>query len=235
MLQLLILCLCALQPVVLVLLGERRRHQQRQQRQQQHGIPGEHHASQAENTTGASRHFAFLFLISDFFVPSFSFSWCFFFFFSHLLLLFFHPISDAQGHYSIHPRQSRSHRASSVQTHHRPPPSFLPPTLLLSSLLFCSNPEDIGTSSPPLSPGDMDLWFHSIRICWWRVLFLMSIFQDYLSSMLDCPPTCSCSQTEIYCNKSDNGRFFPLLALQDTGSNGTSVDIAELFQNISSM
>uniref|UniRef100_A0A3B4FN13 Tyrosine-protein kinase receptor n=1 Tax=Pundamilia nyererei TaxID=303518 RepID=A0A3B4FN13_9CICH len=81
----------------------------------------------------------------------------------------------------------------------------------------------------------MDLWFHSIRICWWRVLFLMSIFQDYLSSMLDCPPTCSCSQTEIFCNKSDNGRFFPLLALQDTGSNGTSVDIAELFKNITSI
>uniref|UniRef100_G3PPI8 Tyrosine-protein kinase receptor n=1 Tax=Gasterosteus aculeatus aculeatus TaxID=481459 RepID=G3PPI8_GASAC len=81
----------------------------------------------------------------------------------------------------------------------------------------------------------MDLWFHSIRICWWRVLFLMSVFQDYLSSMLDCPPTCSCSQTEIYCNKSDNGRFFPLLALQDTGTNGTTVDIAELFKNISSI
>ncbi|XP_070826177.1 NT-3 growth factor receptor isoform X1 [Chaetodon trifascialis] len=81
----------------------------------------------------------------------------------------------------------------------------------------------------------MDLWFHSIRICWWRVLFLMSVFQDYLSSMLDCPLTCSCSQTEIYCNKSDDGRFFPLLALQDTGSNGTSVDIAEFFKNISSI
>uniref|UniRef100_A0AAQ6IQ32 receptor protein-tyrosine kinase n=1 Tax=Anabas testudineus TaxID=64144 RepID=A0AAQ6IQ32_ANATE len=81
----------------------------------------------------------------------------------------------------------------------------------------------------------MDLWFHSIRICWWRVLFLMSVFQDYLSSMLDCPPTCSCSQTEIYCNKSDNGRFFPLLALQDPGNNGTSVDIAELFKNITSI
>ncbi|KAF0043534.1 hypothetical protein F2P81_004871 [Scophthalmus maximus] len=53
--------------------------------------------------------------------------------------------------------------------------------------------------------------------------------------MLDCPPTCSCSQTEIYCNKSDNGRFFPLLALQDTGNNGTSVDIAELFKNITSI
>uniref|UniRef100_A0A3B4XWQ6 Tyrosine-protein kinase receptor n=1 Tax=Seriola lalandi dorsalis TaxID=1841481 RepID=A0A3B4XWQ6_SERLL len=81
----------------------------------------------------------------------------------------------------------------------------------------------------------MDLWFHSIRICWWRVLFLMSIFQDYLSSMLDCPPTCSCSQTEIYCNKSDSGRFFPLLATQDTGNNGTSVDIADLFKNITSI
>uniref|UniRef100_A0A3Q2ZS36 Tyrosine-protein kinase receptor n=1 Tax=Kryptolebias marmoratus TaxID=37003 RepID=A0A3Q2ZS36_KRYMA len=80
----------------------------------------------------------------------------------------------------------------------------------------------------------MDLWFHSIRICWWRVLFLMSVFQDYLSSMLDCPPTCSCSQTEIYCNKSDNGRFFPLLALE-TGSNGTNVDIADLFKNITSI
>uniref|UniRef100_A0A3Q0RC04 Tyrosine-protein kinase receptor n=1 Tax=Amphilophus citrinellus TaxID=61819 RepID=A0A3Q0RC04_AMPCI len=81
----------------------------------------------------------------------------------------------------------------------------------------------------------MDLWFHSIRICWWRVLFLMSVFQDYLSSMLDCPPTCSCSQTEIFCNKSDNGRFFPLLAMQDPGSNGTSGDIAELFKNITSI
>uniref|UniRef100_A0A3B3XCX7 Ig-like domain-containing protein n=1 Tax=Poecilia mexicana TaxID=48701 RepID=A0A3B3XCX7_9TELE len=79
----------------------------------------------------------------------------------------------------------------------------------------------------------MDLWFRSVRICWWRVLLLMSVFQDYLSSMLDCPPTCSCSQTEIYCNKSDNGRFFPLLALQD--GNGTGVDIADLFKNITSI
>ncbi|XP_074517375.1 NT-3 growth factor receptor isoform X2 [Sebastes fasciatus] len=81
----------------------------------------------------------------------------------------------------------------------------------------------------------MDLWFLSIRICWWKVLFLLSVFQDYLSSMLDCPPTCRCSQIEIFCNKSDNGRFFPLLALQDTGSNGTSIDIAELFKNITTI
>ncbi|XP_053722705.1 NT-3 growth factor receptor isoform X2 [Synchiropus splendidus] len=76
----------------------------------------------------------------------------------------------------------------------------------------------------------MDLWFHSIRL-----LFLMSVFRASLSSMLDCPPTCSCSPADIYCNKSDSGRFFPLLAAQDAGSNGTSVDIAELFKNITSI
>ena len=71
MLQLLILCLPSLQPVVLVLLGERRRHQQ-------HSVPGKHHVSQAEQTTGASYYFAFLFLISvfcslffSFFIPPF--------------------------------------------------------------------------------------------------------------------------------------------------------------------
>uniref|UniRef100_A0AAZ3QWH2 Neurotrophic tyrosine kinase, receptor, type 3b n=1 Tax=Oncorhynchus tshawytscha TaxID=74940 RepID=A0AAZ3QWH2_ONCTS len=74
------------------------------------------------------------------------------------------------------------------------------------------------------------------RICCRRVLFLFCVFQEYLSSMLDCPPTCSCSLTEIYCNKSDTGKFFPVVALQDTGSSGnSSVDIAELFNNISSI
>ncbi|KAG7473240.1 hypothetical protein MATL_G00093550 [Megalops atlanticus] len=82
----------------------------------------------------------------------------------------------------------------------------------------------------------MDLLLSTPRICWWRVLFLLSIFQDYLSSMLDCPPTCSCTPTEIYCNKSDNGKFFPLLALQDTGSNGNnSNNIQDLFKNITSI
>nr|XP_023995471.1 NT-3 growth factor receptor-like [Salvelinus alpinus] len=80
----------------------------------------------------------------------------------------------------------------------------------------------------------MDLFFIPPRICWWRVLFLLSIFQDYLSNMLDCPPTCSCSPTEIYCNKSDNGKFFPLLALQDTGNNGNN-SIEDLFKNITSI
>ncbi|XP_066558021.1 NT-3 growth factor receptor-like [Amia ocellicauda] len=82
----------------------------------------------------------------------------------------------------------------------------------------------------------MDLSFFPLRICWWRVLFLLSIFQDYLSSMLDCPPTCSCSLTEIYCNKSDNGHFFPLLELQDTGNNGNSSNsLQDMLKNITSI
>uniref|UniRef100_A0A3B3Q8J6 Tyrosine-protein kinase receptor n=1 Tax=Paramormyrops kingsleyae TaxID=1676925 RepID=A0A3B3Q8J6_9TELE len=82
----------------------------------------------------------------------------------------------------------------------------------------------------------MDVSFFTLRICWWKVLFLLSIFQDYLSSMLDCPPTCICSPTEIYCNKSDNGKFFPLLALQDTVGNGNnSNSIQDLFKNITSI
>ncbi|XP_064843030.1 NT-3 growth factor receptor-like isoform X2 [Oncorhynchus masou masou] len=82
----------------------------------------------------------------------------------------------------------------------------------------------------------MDVWSYWSRICCRRVLFLFCVFQEYLSSMLDCPPTCSCSLTEIYCNKSDTGKLFPVVALQDTGSSGnSSVDIAELFNNISSI
>ncbi|KAL0968065.1 hypothetical protein UPYG_G00261880 [Umbra pygmaea] len=80
----------------------------------------------------------------------------------------------------------------------------------------------------------MDSFFIPPRICWWRVLFLLSIFQDYLSNMLDCPPTCSCSPTEIYCNKSDNGISFPLFSLQDTGNNGNN-SIEDLFKNITSI
>ncbi len=112
-------------------------------------------------------------------VISLSYFWFRFFFFGFVFSFFlffspFHPISDAQGHYSIHPRQKRSHRASSVQTHHHPPPSFLPPTLLLSSLLFCSNPEDIGTSSPPLCPetwiyGFIRSGFAGGGFCFWWV------------------------------------------------------------------
>ncbi|XP_067256434.1 NT-3 growth factor receptor isoform X1 [Chanodichthys erythropterus] len=83
----------------------------------------------------------------------------------------------------------------------------------------------------------MDVWFCSaVPAFTWRLFFLSSIFQGYWSSMLDCPPTCSCSPTEIYCNKSDSGNFFPLLALQDPAGNGSNNnDIEELFRNITSI
>ncbi|XP_031442898.1 NT-3 growth factor receptor isoform X2 [Clupea harengus] len=83
----------------------------------------------------------------------------------------------------------------------------------------------------------MDVWMGSARSrCWWKVLFFSHVLQSALCSMLDCPPTCTCSPTEIYCTKSDNGNFFPLLALQETGGNGnTSIDIEDLFKNITSI
>uniref|UniRef100_A0A667WTF4 Tyrosine-protein kinase receptor n=1 Tax=Myripristis murdjan TaxID=586833 RepID=A0A667WTF4_9TELE len=68
------------------------------------------------------------------------------------------------------------------------------------------------------------------------LLFLFSVFHNYLSSMLDCPPTCTCSPSDIYCNKSDNGKFFPLLSFQGTGGAGNSSgSIEDLFQNITSI
>lgn len=73
--------------------------------------------------------------------------------------------------------------------------------------------------------------------CRWKVFFLLSVFfHNYLSSVLDCPPTCSCSPMEIYCNKSDNSKFFPLLSFPGSGSAGNSTgSIEDLFQNITSM
>uniref|UniRef100_A0A8C2KHH0 NT-3 growth factor receptor n=1 Tax=Cyprinus carpio TaxID=7962 RepID=A0A8C2KHH0_CYPCA len=82
----------------------------------------------------------------------------------------------------------------------------------------------------------MDLFSIPPRVCWWRILFLLSIFQNYMSSMLDCPPTCRCSTTNIFCNESYQGNFFPLLALQDTASEGnTTNSLPDLYENISSI
>uniref|UniRef100_A0A3Q3M4S9 Tyrosine-protein kinase receptor n=1 Tax=Mastacembelus armatus TaxID=205130 RepID=A0A3Q3M4S9_9TELE len=69
------------------------------------------------------------------------------------------------------------------------------------------------------------------------VFFLLSLFfHNYLSSLLDCPPTCTCLPTEIYCNKSDNSKFFPLLSFQGAGSVGNNTgSIEDLFQNITSI
>uniref|UniRef100_A0A3P9D8H5 Tyrosine-protein kinase receptor n=1 Tax=Maylandia zebra TaxID=106582 RepID=A0A3P9D8H5_9CICH len=55
-------------------------------------------------------------------------------------------------------------------------------------------------------------------------------------SLLDCPPTCTCSPTEIFCSKSDNSQFFPLLSFQGTGNAGNNTgSIEDLFQNITSI
>uniref|UniRef100_A0A3B4VD82 Tyrosine-protein kinase receptor n=1 Tax=Seriola dumerili TaxID=41447 RepID=A0A3B4VD82_SERDU len=75
-----------------------------------------------------------------------------------------------------------------------------------------------------------------ILLCPSVVFLLSAFFHNYLSSLLDCPPTCTCSPTEIYCNKSDNSKFFPLLSFQGTGSAGNSSgSIEDLFQNITSI
>ncbi|KAG8012276.1 NT-3 growth factor receptor [Nibea albiflora] len=75
-----------------------------------------------------------------------------------------------------------------------------------------------------------------IRRCWSLFFLLSVLFHNYMSSLLDCPPTCTCSPTEIYCNKSDNSKFFPLLSFQVTGSAGNSTgSIEDLYQNITSI
>ncbi|XP_068458750.1 NT-3 growth factor receptor-like isoform X2 [Clinocottus analis] len=71
----------------------------------------------------------------------------------------------------------------------------------------------------------------------WKVALLLGVLLgQHLSELLDCPPTCACSPTEIYCNKSDSSKFFPLLSFQGTGSAGNSTgSIEDLSQNISSI
>ncbi|XP_047237816.1 NT-3 growth factor receptor-like isoform X2 [Girardinichthys multiradiatus] len=75
-----------------------------------------------------------------------------------------------------------------------------------------------------------------IRRCQTVFLLLVCLFHSSLSSLVDCPPTCSCSSTEIYCNKSDSSGLFPLLSFQGTSTAGNvSESIEDFFQNISSI
>uniref|UniRef100_A0A671XX67 Tyrosine-protein kinase receptor n=1 Tax=Sparus aurata TaxID=8175 RepID=A0A671XX67_SPAAU len=71
----------------------------------------------------------------------------------------------------------------------------------------------------------------------WKIIFLLSaFFHNYLGFLQDCPPTCTCSSTEIYCNKSDDSQFFPLHSFQRAVSAGNSTRSTEdLFQNITSI
>uniref|UniRef100_A0A671XQZ8 Tyrosine-protein kinase receptor n=1 Tax=Sparus aurata TaxID=8175 RepID=A0A671XQZ8_SPAAU len=78
-----------------------------------------------------------------------------------------------------------------------------------------------------------------ISLIWrcWKIIFLLSaFFHNYLGFLQDCPPTCTCSSTEIYCNKSDDSQFFPLHSFQRAVSAGNSTRSTEdLFQNITSI
>ncbi|KAM4619141.1 LOW QUALITY PROTEIN: NT-3 growth factor receptor-like [Polymixia lowei] len=72
--------------------------------------------------------------------------------------------------------------------------------------------------------------------CCWRLLLVFSVLQNYSTSTLDCPHTCTCSPSEIYCNTSDNLEYSPFLSLQDIGNSGNITEsIQELFQNITSI
>ncbi|PWA19938.1 hypothetical protein CCH79_00016588, partial [Gambusia affinis] len=77
----------------------------------------------------------------------------------------------------------------------------------------------------------------TLRICsrWKVFLLLVCLFHSSLSSLLDCPPTCTCSSTEIYCNKSDNSSISQLLSFHMAGAENMSESIADLFQNITSI
>uniref|UniRef100_A0A3B5LH20 Tyrosine-protein kinase receptor n=1 Tax=Xiphophorus couchianus TaxID=32473 RepID=A0A3B5LH20_9TELE len=77
----------------------------------------------------------------------------------------------------------------------------------------------------------------TVRICsrWKVFLLLVCLFHSSLSSLLDCPPTCTCSSTEIYCNKSDNSSISQLLSFHMAGAENMSESIVDLFQNITSI
>ncbi|XP_038130773.1 NT-3 growth factor receptor-like isoform X2 [Cyprinodon tularosa] len=71
---------------------------------------------------------------------------------------------------------------------------------------------------------------------WKVVLLLVCWFHSSLGSLLDPPPTCTVSSTEIFCNKSDSSRFFPLLPFHGAGAPGNMSDnIEDFFQNITSI
>ncbi|XP_062857003.1 NT-3 growth factor receptor [Trichomycterus rosablanca] len=76
-----------------------------------------------------------------------------------------------------------------------------------------------------------------LRLFCTLLLALAALRASCTSSVLECPPTCSCSSTEIHCNRSHQGSFFPLLALHETGmetGNGTH-SLPDLFENITSI
>ncbi|KAM9754842.1 NT-3 growth factor receptor-like [Menidia menidia] len=73
------------------------------------------------------------------------------------------------------------------------------------------------------------------RFSWVLALLLAILFHLNLSSVIDCPLTCSCSATEVHCNRSDSSRFLSLLSFQGNESAENATGIKDLFQNITSI
>ena len=131
-----------------------------------------------------------------------------------------------------------SNEANTVQDLNAPPPPLIPSPPPLSPASLSLLHADLSSTSLLLCgardslPGEVMAW---CWWCWWRIVLLMSIFRHYRSAMLDCPPSCICSPEEVFCNRSDSDRFFPLLAVQQPASNGSTGDMEDLFTNITSM
>ncbi|XP_051916814.1 NT-3 growth factor receptor-like [Hippocampus zosterae] len=71
-----------------------------------------------------------------------------------------------------------------------------------------------------------------------RLFFVLNLLflNERISSLPDCPPTCTCSPNEIYCTKADNRGLSPLLFFRDAGSSGNTMRSSpDLFQNITSI
>ncbi|XP_017295104.1 NT-3 growth factor receptor-like isoform X1 [Kryptolebias marmoratus] len=70
--------------------------------------------------------------------------------------------------------------------------------------------------------------------CSWKVVILLFVsFHNNLSSLLDCPSSCSCSPSEIFCNRSDSRQFFPpLFSPGSEANNGTLEDLVQNITNI---
>lgn len=71
----------------------------------------------------------------------------------------------------------------------------------------------------------------------WKVLLLLLILlQSGRSSLLDCHPSCSCTSSEILCNRPDSSKQFPMPSFHGpSGAGNLSVGEEDLLENITSM
>ncbi|XP_024136467.1 NT-3 growth factor receptor [Oryzias melastigma] len=71
----------------------------------------------------------------------------------------------------------------------------------------------------------------------WKVLLLLLILlQSGRSSLLDCHPSCSCTSSEILCNRPDSSKQFPMPSFHGpSGAGNLSVGEEDLLENITSI